>query len=235
MKHWSKLYTKGKYWISQKLSLLRQPASRALLCSLLERFRILAYPEVKGKGKNPSVLYFLFDNKICTIILIFKYLFSCCILNLADIATPLLVTTSSATAPLMEIRGAPALWLTIHATIMYYYTYIHIYTYIYIFIFFSERETSICCSIYSCIHWLVFACALCGDWTHNLGVSGQHSNQLNYQPGLLLHVYPSCFLWNTFSQFFSSFITTLRFDNTSLYFLLAYICTFNFSTSQKDR
>ena len=40
--------------------------------------------------------------------------------------------------------------------------------------FFRERkrETSICCSTYLCIHWLILTCALTGDQTHNLGVSG---------------------------------------------------------------
>ena len=45
----------------------------------------------------------------------------------------------------------------------------------------TERKTLIYCSTYLCIHWLVFVCALTGDWTHNLGISGQCSNQLSYR------------------------------------------------------
>ena len=44
----------------------------------------------------------------------------------------------------------------------------------------KKRETSICCSTYLCIHWLLFVCALTEDRTCNLGVSGQRSNQLSY-------------------------------------------------------
>ena len=33
---------------------------------------------------------------------------------------------------------------------------------------------------YSCIHWLILICALTGDRTHNLCVSGQCSDQLSY-------------------------------------------------------
>ena len=44
----------------------------------------------------------------------------------------------------------------------------------------GERETSICCSTYLCIHWLLLVRALTGDLTRNLGVSGQCSNQLSY-------------------------------------------------------
>ena len=33
----------------------------------------------------------------------------------------------------------------------------------FIYWFERERETSICCSIYLCIHWLIFVCALTGD------------------------------------------------------------------------
>ena len=33
-----------------------------------------------------------------------------------------------------------------------------------------ERETSICCSTYLCIHWLILVCALARDGTHNLSV-----------------------------------------------------------------
>ena len=56
-----------------------------------------------------------------------------------------------------------------------------------IFFFFREREegerekeTSICCSSYFCIHWLILLCALTRDQTHNLGVLGRRSNQMSY-------------------------------------------------------
>ena len=45
-----------------------------------------------------------------------------------------------------------------------------------------ERETSICCSTYLCIHWLLLICALPGDWTRNFGVSGMML-QLTELPG----------------------------------------------------
>ena len=38
-----------------------------------------------------------------------------------------------------------------------------------------ERETSVCCSIYSCPHWLVLVCALTG-----IGVWGDGTSQLSY-------------------------------------------------------
>ena len=44
----------------------------------------------------------------------------------------------------------------------------------------EERETSICCSTYLCIYWLILVCALTGDSTRNLDVLGRHSNQLSY-------------------------------------------------------
>ena len=34
----------------------------------------------------------------------------------------------------------------------------------------KERETSICCSIYLFIHWLILVCALTWDQTATLGV-----------------------------------------------------------------
>ena len=46
-----------------------------------------------------------------------------------------------------------------------------------------ERGTSICCSTYWCIHCSLLVCAPIGDWSHNLGIWGQCSNQLSYQPG----------------------------------------------------
>ena len=70
----------------------------------------------------------------------------------------------------------------------------------YLFIDFKEREAereeerekapSICCPTYLCTHWLFLVCALMGDQTHNLGISGLHSNQLSYLPkvkGLYSH------------------------------------------------
>ena len=44
----------------------------------------------------------------------------------------------------------------------------------------GERETSMCCSTYWCIHCLVFICALTRDRTHDLDVLGRCSDQLNY-------------------------------------------------------
>ena len=43
-----------------------------------------------------------------------------------------------------------------------------------------EKETLIYCSTYLCISWLILVCALTGDGTCNLGVGGQHSNELSY-------------------------------------------------------
>ena len=43
-----------------------------------------------------------------------------------------------------------------------------------------QRERDICSSTYLCIQWLILVCALAGIQTHNLGVSGQYSNQLSY-------------------------------------------------------
>ena len=42
-----------------------------------------------------------------------------------------------------------------------------------------EWETTICCSTYLCIHWLLLVCALTGNRYCNLGVSKWHSNQLS--------------------------------------------------------
>ena len=44
----------------------------------------------------------------------------------------------------------------------------------------EKKKTSVCCSTYWCIHTLIFVCALTGDWTHNLGVSGGRSDKLRY-------------------------------------------------------
>ena len=44
----------------------------------------------------------------------------------------------------------------------------------------EEQETLICYSTYLCIHWLILICTLTEDQTHNLGLSGQCSNQLSY-------------------------------------------------------
>ena len=54
---------------------------------------------------------------------------------------------------------------------------------------FREKETSVCCSIYWFIHWLILLCALTRNWTSNLGVSGQCSNQLSYWARALLVTY----------------------------------------------
>ena len=39
-----------------------------------------------------------------------------------------------------------------------------------------EIERSICYSTYLCIHWLILACALTGEGTHNFALLGQCSN-----------------------------------------------------------
>ena len=49
-----------------------------------------------------------------------------------------------------------------------------------------EREIVICRSLYSCIHRLILVCALTRDWILNLGVLGQHSNQLSYPARALI-------------------------------------------------
>ena len=43
-----------------------------------------------------------------------------------------------------------------------------------------ERGKLICCSKYSCIHWLILVCALARDQTCNLGLWGWCSEQLSY-------------------------------------------------------
>ena len=43
-----------------------------------------------------------------------------------------------------------------------------------------ERERSICCSTYLCIHWLILWCALTGNQTGNCCISRQRYNQLSY-------------------------------------------------------
>ena len=42
-----------------------------------------------------------------------------------------------------------------------------------------EKRTSVCNSNSWHIHWLLLICTLTGDWTCNLGVLGQYSNQLS--------------------------------------------------------
>ena len=44
----------------------------------------------------------------------------------------------------------------------------------------GERETSICCSTYVCIPWLLLVRALTRDQTYNFGVPGWCCNQLSY-------------------------------------------------------
>ena len=43
-----------------------------------------------------------------------------------------------------------------------------------------ERDTSICCSTFLCVNWLILVCVLTKDQTYNLSLSGQCSNQLTY-------------------------------------------------------
>ena len=42
-----------------------------------------------------------------------------------------------------------------------------------------EKNQFIVPLIHLCIYWLILVCALTGDRTDNLGVLGQHSNQLS--------------------------------------------------------
>ena len=37
----------------------------------------------------------------------------------------------------------------------------------------KEGKSSLCCSTYLCIHWLLLICALTRDQTHNLGLGGR--------------------------------------------------------------
>ena len=50
-------------------------------------------------------------------------------------------------------------------------------------LFIDFRETSICCSSYRCIRWLILVCALTGEGTHNLGMLWRCSNQPPCFPG----------------------------------------------------
>ena len=58
--------------------------------------------------------------------------------------------------------------------------------------YWSEREILICWSTRLCIHLLFLVCALSGDRTHSLGLSGWCSNQLRYlaRAVLFLFLYP---------------------------------------------
>ena len=51
----------------------------------------------------------------------------------------------------------------------------------------GERKID-CCSTYLHIHWLIFLYALTRGWTHDLGIWGQHFNQLSY-PARTDHLY----------------------------------------------
>ena len=44
----------------------------------------------------------------------------------------------------------------------------------------GEREASICCSTYLCIHHLILVYTLTGDRTHRFSILRLHSNQLSY-------------------------------------------------------
>lgn len=65
----------------------------------------------------------------------------------------------------------------------------------FLFLIFGEwkTETSICCSLYFCVHWLLLVRAPTGDWTSNLGISGQCSSQLSYLPGAQIDSYNKVF------------------------------------------
>ena len=62
-----------------------------------------------------------------------------------------------------------------------------------------ERETSICCSTYLCIHWLILVCTLTRDRTHNLDAWGQCSNQLSYMARAAIF-YFWCSSWPIFGS-----------------------------------
>ena len=47
-----------------------------------------------------------------------------------------------------------------------------------------ERETLVCCSTFSCIHWLILVCAPTGDGTHNCGAWDDALTNLTTRPGL---------------------------------------------------
>ena len=57
----------------------------------------------------------------------------------------------------------------------------------------TERETSICCSTFLCIHWLLPVRALTGDQTCHHGILGRCSNQLSdsARARLLVLFFPS--------------------------------------------
>lgn len=55
-----------------------------------------------------------------------------------------------------------------------------------LFIVLKKMETLTCNSTKWCIHWLSPVCGLSRDHTHNLGVSGQHSNYLGYPARALM-------------------------------------------------
>ena len=88
------------------------------------------------------------------------------------------------------------MWLELHSMWPFHISFFHLVICIYVssvpfpelvasfFFFFyvlileerkRERETSVCCSTYWCIHWLLLICALTRDQAHNIGVSGRHS------------------------------------------------------------
>ena len=64
----------------------------------------------------------------------------------------------------------------------------------------TDRQTSICCSTYLCIHWLILVCALTGFRIHNFGISGWCSDNWTTQPGPIHCVF--FWVWATFSYFF---------------------------------
>ena len=63
----------------------------------------------------------------------------------------------------------------------------------------KERETLMCYSIPLCIHWVILVCALTGDWTRNLGLLGQCSNQLSRlaRAASLYHTRLQVAVWET--------------------------------------
>lgn len=59
---------------------------------------------------------------------------------------------------------------------------------------FREREISICSPTYLCTPWLLLICALTGDRTCNLGISGPCSNQPSYLASALFNLLRSGFI-----------------------------------------
>ena len=89
-----------------------------------------------------------------------------------------------------------------------------------------ERETSICCSTYLCIHLLILVCVQLGDGTCKLGLTGWHTTQLSYPARASLTMV--C-LTVTFSRFE---IPKAEIPNGSLFYCALPYCALHVSFSQ---